>query len=297
MPRILIAGCGYIGQATAALFHEAGWEVEGWTASPESAGKLSEEPYPVSAVDISRLDHVAARAADFDNIIHCASSGGGGPDAYRAIYREGARNLLEVFAGTTLLFTSSTSVYAQSDGSWVTEASPAEPVRETSRILRETEELILAQGGIVARLAGIYGPGRCFLLEKFLAGEALIDRERDRFINQAHRDDIAAALFLLINRKHQGSERAHNCKPEIYNIVDDQPILQSECYEWLAAFLSRPLPPSGPSARERKRGDTNKRVSNAKLRAQGWNPRYPTFQDAIEKSILPSMSGRRLTRK
>src|SRR5437660_9166039 len=197
MPRILIAGCGYIGQATAALFHEAGWEVESWTASPESAGKLSEEPYPVSAVDISRLDHVAARAADFDSIIHCASSGGGGPDAYRAIYREGARNLLEVFAGTTLLFTSSTSVYAQSDGSWVTETSPAEPIRETGRILRETEKLVLAQGGIVSRLAGIYGPGRCFLLEKFLAGEAVIGRERDRFLNQAHRVCHAAAVLLL----------------------------------------------------------------------------------------------------
>src|SRR5437667_11004173 len=41
MPRILIAGCGYVGQATADLFHAAGWTVEGWTRSADSAAKLS----------------------------------------------------------------------------------------------------------------------------------------------------------------------------------------------------------------------------------------------------------------
>ena len=40
MPRILIAGCGYVGQATADLFHAAGWDVEGWTASEESAARV-----------------------------------------------------------------------------------------------------------------------------------------------------------------------------------------------------------------------------------------------------------------
>jgi hypothetical protein len=39
---------------------------------------------------------------------------------------------------------------------------------------------------------------------------------------------------------------------------------------------------------QRKRGDSNKRVSNAKLRTLGWAPRYPTFAAAMEKSVLPS---------
>jgi hypothetical protein len=29
-------------------------------------------------------------------------------------------------------------------------------------------------------------------------------------------------------------------------------------------------------------------VSNVKLRRSGWTPQYPTFADAMEKSILPS---------
>jgi len=202
---------------------------------------------------------------------------------YRQVYLDGARNLLEMFPGSKLLFTSSTSVYAQRDGSWVTEESETEPARETSRVLLETEGLVLDRRGIVARLAGIYGPGRSALLNKFLAGTATIDPENDRFVNQVHRDDIAAALFLLLSREAEGTE--------IYNVVDDQPILQSECYRWLAQRLNRPLPPLGKSKQQRKRGDSNKRVSNAKLRRLGWTPRYPAFADAMEKSILPNLSG------
>jgi nucleoside-diphosphate-sugar epimerase len=225
---------------------------------------------------------VAERTGTFDAVIHCASSSGGDAEMYRQVYLDGARNLLEEFSGSKLLFTSSTSVYAQGDGWWVTEESETRPTRETGQILLETEGLVLANGGIVARLAGIYGPGRSALLTKFVEGTAIIDEENDRFVNQVHRDDIAAALFLLLSQEGHSNQ--------IYNVVDDEPTLQSECYRWLAQRLNRPLPPIGKSKERRKRGDANKRVSNAKLHRLGWTPRYPIFRDAMEKSVLPSFA-------
>jgi nucleoside-diphosphate-sugar epimerase len=282
MPRILIAGCGYVGQAAADLYHAADWAVEGWTRSAESVATLSAKPYPICEVDISRRAKVAERTGTFDAVIHCASSSGGDAEMYRQVYLDGTRNLLEMFPGSKLLFTSSTSVYAQRDGSWVTEESEIKPTRETSQTLLETEGLVLANGGIVARLAGIYGPGRSALLTKFVEGTAIIDAENDRFVNQVHRDDIAAALFSLLSREGQSGQ--------IYNVVDDEPTLQGECYRWLAQRLNRPPPPIGRSSRQRKRGDSNKRVSNAKLRRLGWTPQYPTFAEAMEKSILPSFA-------
>jgi nucleoside-diphosphate-sugar epimerase len=283
MPRILIAGCGYVGQATADFFHSAGWNVEGWVHSQESAARLSTKPYSVRRVDVSQRGEVAKCVGAFDALIHCASSRGGDAEAYREIYLNGARHLLETFHNARILFTSSTSVYAQRDRSWVTEESDTKPLRETSRILLDVEKLMLEKDGIVARLAGIYGPRRSALLNKFLNGTATIDANNDRFVNQVHRDDIASALFLLLNREAQESA-------QIYNVVDDQPLLQSECYGWLARRLNRPLPPIRKSEQSRKRGDTNKRVSNAKLRQLGWMPQYPTFADAMEKSILPSFA-------
>jgi nucleoside-diphosphate-sugar epimerase len=282
MPRILIAGCGYVGQATADLFHAAGWNVEGWTASEKSAAALSGKPYLICEVNISNRDEVTKRPGTFDAVVHCASSRGGGVEAYRQIYFNGAQNLLDRFGEAKMLFTSSTSVYAQHDGSWVTEESDTKPARETGRILLETEKLAFERGGIVARLAGIYGPGRSSLLSKFLAGTAIIDRKNDRFVNQVHRDDIASAIFLLLTQKAQGTQ--------IYNVVDNQPMLRTDCYRWLSQRLNRPLPSSGKSTGQGKRGDSNKRVSNAKLRRVGWIPQYPTFAEAMERSVLPSFA-------
>ena len=49
--------------------------------------------------------------------------------------------------------------------------------RETGRLLREAENLALNAGGCAGRLAGIYGPGRSFLLKNLLEGKAAIVAE------------------------------------------------------------------------------------------------------------------------
>jgi nucleoside-diphosphate-sugar epimerase len=275
MSKVVIAGCGFTGLATARLFASAGWEVVGVTHSEDSAVLHAEEKFPVIACDITDRAALAACGGlqGADTVIHCASSGRGGVEQYRAVYLGGAQALAEVLAPRALVFTSSTSVYAQTGGEWVAEASAAEPDRETGRVLRETEEWVLAGGGTVARLAGIYGPGRSVLLRKFFAGEAVIEGDGAKWINQVHRDDIASALVQLVTAKARG----------IFNVNDDEPLAQSAVYKWLARRFTRPLPPSGPVDTERKRGWTSKRVSNAKLRALGWHPRYPSFLAAVEK--------------
>jgi nucleoside-diphosphate-sugar epimerase len=283
MPRALIAGCGYLGRATADALRADGWEVEGWTMSPESAGELSVAGHAARNVDISKPKDVAAHKSQFDAVIHSASTRGGDVDAYRSVYLNGARNLLESFGGARFLFISSTSVYAQTDGEWITEENRAEPKHETGKILRESEDLVRARNGIVIRLGGLYGPGRSALLRKFLSGQATMDPKSDRFMNQIHRDDAAAAIGFLVQRQKSG--------PETYNLVDNEPTLLSECYRWLAMTLDRPLPVAGKLTSVRKRGDSNKRVSNAKLRSLGWKPRYPTFAEGMRESVLKSGPG------
>jgi nucleoside-diphosphate-sugar epimerase len=273
MPRLLIAGCGYVGLATAELFRGAGWEVVGWTKS----ARASEKSFVVRAVNIADRGAVEAAAENFDAVIDCASSGGGGAESYREVYLEGARNLLAVLRAPRFIFTSSTSVYAQRDGEWVDEESVAEPAHETGKILREAEELVRQSGGTIARLAGIYGPGRSALLRKFLADEARIEGDGSRWLNHAHRDDIAAALLRLATAAAGG----------IFNIADDEPIAQSDACAWLAAKLHRPLPPIATEPATRKRGASNKRVSNRKLRSLGWAPRFPNFAAGMERTVLP----------
>lgn len=270
--RIVIAGCGFLGEAAAGFFLEAGWRVLGLCATAESAARLAGRPFPVAVADISRPLAVPAGWERPNVVVHCASSGRGGADAYRAVYRDGLRHLHDAFSPERLVFTGSTSVYSQTDGGWVTEESPAEPDRETGRILLEAEKIALDSGGLVARLAGIYGPGRSVLLKKFLDASAVLEAGGNRWINQIHRDDAARALLHLA-----GDPSASG----IYNVCDDTPSSQREIYGWIASYLNRPLPPEGPADLNRKRGWTSKRISNARLRATGWKPLHPDYRAAL----------------
>jgi nucleoside-diphosphate-sugar epimerase len=280
-PKVLVAGCGYLGLTTARSFHIGGFDVHGLTRSADPAERKGPLPFPMDVADITRRGDLEKFAGQFDSVVVCVSTRGGGAEDYRRLYIEGTRNVLEVIRPRNCVFTSSTSVYGDSDGAWVTEATPATPVTDTACVLREAEEMVLAAGGIVTRLGGIYGPGRAVHLRKFFEGTATIDGDGSRHINQVHRDDAAGALFLLL---------AWHATSGIYNVVDDTPVRQREMYSWLADVFGRPLPPSAPASEARKRGVANKRVSNAKLHAMGWRCRHQSFHAAVTL-IAPTLLG------
>ena len=273
MPKtVLIVGCGYLGLPLARHFLSTGCRVIGLTASAESAKRLRSEPFPVYPIDVSIADALGKLPQRrFDVVIHCASSSRGGVESYRSVFLDGSRNLLSALDFEHLLISSSTSVYAQTDGSAVNEDSPATPERETGRILTSAESLVLGQGGTVARLAGLYGPGRCVPLEKLLRGAALLEGERGRVLNSIHQIDAVSAFALLADAKPGG----------IFNVTDNHPVTQREWFEWVCGMLAIELPPAGSRDLNRKRGWTNKRVSNKKLRALGWEPRYPSFREGL----------------
>jgi nucleoside-diphosphate-sugar epimerase len=285
---ILVVGCGYIGRRVADTLHVAGILVTGVTHSAESTAELNEtRRFPAFSCDVGDAAAVQDLAERLDKdqltIIHCASSSRGGAESYRKVFLQGCENLHRHFPTARLIFTSSSSVYPQTDGSIVTEESDASPDRETSRVLRETEDLVLSHGGCVARLAGIYGPGRSFVLKNFLEGTAVIEGNEDhgRCLNQIHRDDAANALAHLAVGAQQG----------IFNVVDDAPMTQRECFIELSRRFRMPVPGVAAPDMNRKRAWTHKRLSNAKLRASGWTPRYPSYFDALDgdPELVPSI--------
>jgi nucleoside-diphosphate-sugar epimerase len=217
------------------------------------------------------------------------SSSYGGVEDYRRVYLQGARSLLAWLAHTPpakFVYTSSTGVYGQNDGSLVDETAPTEPPNETSRVLVETERVFLETArrhnfpAVVLRVAGIYGPGRGWWFKQFLAGEARIEGEGRRTLNMIHRDDVVGCIIAGLEHGRPG---------EIYNAVDDEPVTQRDLFAWLAAKLNRPMPLSTPEDAEgsRKRGVTNKRITNRKLKVElGYAFRYPTFREGYAREIM-----------
>ena len=270
----LVIGCGYVGEPLLKTFSDRGSKAVGVTLSEDSASKLRRNGLNVVAADIRGLDFRECLTEKvFSLVIHCASPGGG--DNYRALFEQGTMNLFATLEIEHFLLVSSTSVYAQIDGSWVDEESAAQPERATGKVLRMTEDWVLERGGTVARLGGIYGPGRSVPLGRLLHGDAFIEGEGERVMNAIYRDDAVSALLLLGSLKPGG----------IFNVVDDDPVSQFEWFRWVSQRVEKSMPPFGPRDFARKRAWTNKKVSNAKLRRLGWRPQFPSFRDGIAQIL------------
>lgn len=285
---IIILGCGFLGKATAQFFLNKNYHVIAVVRSEASHQELLQEGIPevltCDVTDNQSLEKISSQLALASSLIYSVSSGKGDAVTYASVYRDGLKNTIDAWKASSgyrlqtigsrrLIFVSSTSVYAQTGGENVTESSPTEPDRATSRILLEAEAIALAAGGTVARLSGIYGPGRSVMLKKFLKHEARLEGGGHRWINQIHRDDGAQALGHLVT--------SSAASPGIYNVTDSTPATQLEVYQWIADALRKPLPPDGPIDLNRKRGWTSKRISNKKLRETGWAPKYPSYREAL----------------
>ncbi len=277
--RALVIGTGFVGRPLARLLQANGWEVTATVRSAEAAAAMAAaETFRVRPADVTRPETLTALGA-YDRVFHCASSSRGGAPEYRKIFIEGVRCLQQAFPEARLTLCGSTSVYGQTDGSVVDEASLTAPERETGRILLEAETLVLAAGGSVVRLAGLYGPERCVPLRKLLEGTAVLEGDGERWLNNLRGEDAASALLHV----------AALPGGDVYNASDDEPVRQRDWFGWVCARLGRPLPPLGPRDFGRKRAWTHKAVSNAKLRGTRWRPAYPTFREGLAE-LLASIS-------
>src|SRR5437762_2200764 len=161
--RILIAGCGYVGLAAGTGLVKQGHEVFGLRRSSAVEAELKEAGIHPLIADISQSSDLRKLPGEFDWVIDTVSSSKGGVEDYRRVYLEGMRNLIDWVSTSPpqkFLYTSSTSVYGQTDRSWVDESSPTVPASSTSQILLQAEQLLQDVPAVILRVAGIYGPGR-----------------------------------------------------------------------------------------------------------------------------------------
>jgi nucleoside-diphosphate-sugar epimerase len=286
--RVLIVGCGYVGLPLGAELVRLGHEVFGLRRNLAAENELKAVGIQPLFGDVTKPDELKNLPREFDWVVNCVAAGGDAEN-YREIYFNGTKNLIEWLAPNPpkkFVYTSSTSVCAQNDGSQVKESSPTKPTAETSKILVETEKVLLDAAAqkkfpaVILRVAGIYGPDRGHWFKQFLKNGATMEGDGAHFLNMIHRDDLVGCIIAALKNGRAG---------EIYNAVDDEPVSQLHFFQWLAQAMDKPLPPSAPKNlfENRKRGVTNKRVSNRKLKMElGYQFKYPNFRIGYSAELL-----------
>ncbi|AOF91142.1 SDR family oxidoreductase [Sinorhizobium sp. RAC02] len=280
MKHLLILGAGFSGKAIGETFRDAGFSVAGTTRSAEKAEALRAlgvEPILYDGGAISE-----ALAADMARATHLVQSIAPGKDG-DPLFRTESPALSTLmpkleWAG----YLSTVGVYGDHKGGWVNEDTVLNPVSARSVERVEAENHWLASGeasGLpvaVLRLAGIYGPGRN-ALRNMEDGTARRLIKPDQVFNRIRVEDIGgSALFLA--QKHLGG---------VWNITDDEPGPPQDVVAEAARLMGLPTPPDiafetaelSPMARSFY--GENKRVSNAKLRAAGFDFRFSNYRQSL----------------
>ena len=260
---VWVIGAGFLGSALAEACRNAGARV--LTIDPHAVASLRG-----SAADKTLLEHARQRLQP-DIVFCCTATHGGSPDDYRQDYLAPVENLAALLRGCRVVFCSSTSVYGGRTGEVVTEESPARADSERARVLLQAEQAVLEQGGVVARLVPLYGPGRCELLRRYREGLPCLPGTPGRFMNYLHRDDAVSALLLLAVQPWL-SHGVYNVSGENFTKGAIYAYFESLFHIGMAAGESAPS----------HRGVSDMQVCCARLHQLGWQPRHNMLAFARE---------------
>lgn len=280
MAQVVIAGCGYVGNALARLLAADGHEVFGIR---RDLARLEKGVKGIRG-DLADPKSLGPAPQRVEYAVFAVGADESTEKAYRRAYLDGLAGFLEWLGNEgqrpkRIVMTSSTSVYGQRRGEPIDEDSPTHPTQFRGETLLASERLLAASGipAVVVRLGGIYGPERASLIDRALAGE-LRARGDEHFTNRIHRDDAAGLVRHLL---------FHPSPAPLYLGVDSEPADESLVHGWIAKELGLPEPPlaEGKESSRTRQGVGSKRCSNRRARESGYRFRYPSFREGYAALI------------
>ena len=275
---VLIVGCGDLGGEIARLLHLAGHQVMGVRAS--------NKPLPAHTQVIQADVTKPASLSELENLkptilIYCVAANGQTDENYKAIYVDGLKNVLATQANNHELqhvfFVSSTRVYGQKTNYVLDENTPAIPadfggdrLLEAENVLKQLCHNLSTLGraceATSMRLSGIYGAGRLYLVN--MAKDMARWPQENHWSNRIHRDDAARFIAFCCEKVYK-KQALEDC----YIVTDDMPTQQYEVLTWLASKQGVNI-----SNIQQATAQGGKRLSNARMRATGFELHYPNYQ-------------------
>lgn len=271
--KLLIFGYGYTSKALAQALPD-GWHITGTTRTAEKAAAMkgvTPRLFPGDDLshDIAEATHILISAGPDED-----------GDPVLAAYRDAFAKARPSWVG----YLSTTGVYGDHQGGWVTEDTPLTSAtkRGNARIAAESAWMDLFESaGLpvhIFRLAGIYGPGRG-PFAKVRQGTARRIIKEGQVFSRTHVDDIAQVLMASMAKPNPGAA---------YNVCDDDPAPPQDVIAHAAQLLGLPIPEAIPfeeaemSSMGRSFYAESKRVDNTRIKEElGVKLLYPDYRAGL----------------
>jgi len=175
----------------------------------------------------------------FDGVTHilsCIPPDKNGNDPVLRLLKNKLKSLSLEWVG----YLSTTGVYGNTEGGWVSETDQPNPFQKRShnRLNCEKKWIESSLPVQIFRLPGIYGPGRS-TFEAIKNQKIRVILKKAQVFSRVHVADITHAIIYLLQNK--------NCLKfhQIINIADDEPCSQVEvneyCYDLLGLKMPKPI--------------------------------------------------------
>jgi len=260
--KTLIIGCGKLGTRLAEILHTAGHQVWALKRHPENL------PGFIHPIQGGLECPPAIEWAEFTLIYVIVSPDDRTEKSYKTLYQENIPSLIDQLknkdlAHQKLIFVSSTHVYSENTGKWVTQNTEVDGYDYRSKALIRAEKSLLDSPlkTQIVRFSGLYDHNAKYLFSQLESGK--IDNAGE-YTNRIHRED--AARFLAYLSHYHGEER-------IYLASDNQPIQRGELFNWLAQVLGKSKPAFAQNI------ISGKRCDNQSMRKTGFKLRYGDYKE------------------
>jgi nucleoside-diphosphate-sugar epimerase len=290
--RVLIVGCGDVGQRVARELGQ-GRRVRllALTSSAERCAALRAQGITPLRGDLDSPASLQRLAGLGTRVLHLAPPPSGEGPHWRLDTRTRAltRALWRRSPPQSLVYGSTSGVYGDCEGRWVSEATPVQP--STPRAWRRVDAeanvrwfgRITGCRSTVLRIPGIYAADRegGTPRARLARGTPVLRAEDDVFTNHIHADDLARACARALWR----------ARPQrVLNVVDDTVLKMGDYFDLAADLYGLPRPPR--LARDAARDQLplmllsfmseSRRLHNRRLKTElGLRLRYPTVAEGL----------------
>ena len=228
--KFLILGCGFSGSFFAKTIRELGC-----TALTSSRSENKDQNSFVFNSENGKVPNKKI----FDGVTHilsCIPPDKNGNDPVLISLKNKLKSLSLEWVG----YLSTTGVYGNTKGDWVSEIDLPNPCQNRSHRRLNCEKEWIESGLPVQifRLPGIYGPGRS-TFEAIKNKKIRVISKKNQVFSRIHVADIANAIIYLLQNKN--SLKFY----QVINIADDEPCSQIEviqyCYDLLGLKMPKPI--------------------------------------------------------